>query len=124
MLERREAFIEDRAAGMTWAAIAKKHGVAVETARTLCMGSLRNKWFQPMSKKRCIFPKLRVWLNDYQMSVTALSVMMYGENWSNCSVTHVARILSGAGKLCKEDIDKILAITKMTYEEAFREDEG
>jgi len=119
-----EAIREDRAAGMTWAAIGEKHGCSKELLRQISQGLTCGNHHHAFSKKRCIYSGLRKWLNENLVTLEDLASQMPGWENERNGANRLRYMLRGATRITKADIDAVLKVTGLTYEEAFREDEG
>ena len=70
-----------------------------------------------MSAEKCVYPRIRKYMNDNKINMSKLTVMLFGENttWDYAKVRKALK-----GENCtKYIIDGILKVTGMTYEEAF-----
>lgn len=63
--------------------------------------------------RKAAYPNLEAWMFKRGISNKDFSTMI------NVSIATVARLVSGKQGISKSTIDKILAVTGMTYEEAF-----
>lgn len=107
--------------GMTYREIGKVLGISYQAVYQTLENEMTGDWFRTVTPKRCIYPKLRAWMNDNRVSVIEL-IRRIGGNPSETRYNRVARSLNGNARMTKETIDEILAVTGMTYEEAFGED--
>jgi hypothetical protein len=109
-----DLYLEDRAKGMTYREIADKHGVSYQAVHTVCakQGEPKRKI---ISSKACIYPNLRRWLNEDKQRQDRFFQAMKGGTFLEC--------LKGLRQPKKNTIDKMIAITGMTYEELFAEEE-
>lgn len=105
-----------RDAGYKYREIAEKLGVSMSAVHE-SIGHTGTR-FYAIDEKNCIFPGLRDWMNKTRTSKTALTIKMYGYFAS----PYYARIrdkLNGKNELKKYEIDQLLRLTGMTYEELF-----
>ena len=81
------------------------------------------KWIDPETAK---YPALAVWMNENHVTRSELCRLFYLTPCSN-AVTRVTQYINGKRDLHKFNIDILLEVTGMTYEELFRtelEDDG
>lgn len=98
--------------GKSTASIAKElHYSSATIARNLFGGNGK----AGRRLENAIYPGLVKWLADNNKTVTDFNVMVCGKKNQQMSL-----ILHGTTMPNKRTIDKILAITGLTYEEAFR----
>ena len=76
---------------------------------------MKRTYWTMLSEKQCIYPGLRNWMNYKGVCVSALTRMMYG----NESKRKTVAIALTGGSCSKKTIDKILEVSRLTYEEAF-----
>lgn len=117
---RTHLYLEDRKKGMTYREIAKKHGVSYQAVAQACARRGVGH-FKPYSADDVPYPYLRAWLNENQISraefARRLDKVPYG-----ASMEQVSTWLRGRCYPSKKIIDKILAVTGLTYEELFAEE--
>lgn len=109
---RTDQYLADRENGLSYRQISEKYGVSyqsVHSAVCLVDGSYKTV----ISERGCIYPNLRSWLNQDRQRSDRFFQAMRG-----CCIRE---ILKGSQMPKKNVIDKMLAITGMTYEEMFRE---
>lgn len=116
---RADLYREERLKGLTYREIAEKHGVSYQAVAISC-GST-GYGFKAFTKKTCVYPNLRKWLNDNEISLR--------EFMRRCDL-----ICSGnnskryrdyiRGRCCppKKTIDVFLQVTGLTYEQLFQKD--
>ena len=76
------------------------------------------KLFRKITPKQCVYKGIRKFMNDNNVSIHELTRRIYGSsNPGNYQRTKGR--LDGTKELVKEHIDKLLAITGLTYEAAF-----
>ena len=66
-----------------------------------------------MSAESCIYKNISKWMLQEDVSYSKLAL------YSGLSTSGITRFLTGKGSANKSTIDKILDVTKMSYEEAF-----
>lgn len=70
----------------------------------------------PGKTAKCVYPSIKNWLTEHHISYGTFREMI------GVSPLTLTRYLSGRSDPSKKVIDKILDITEMTYEEAFKEE--
>lgn len=113
--ERNEKIREMRLNGMTYRDIAEKYGISVQRVQQIA-GSV--SYFRPVSEKDCIYKGIRDWLNENRYSRTYLVRLMYEDTHAMLQ-EKVSHVLKGSN-CTKKIIDKILAVTGLPYEVAFK----
>ena len=109
----------ERESGLTYKQIAEKYGVSVQCVQQACA---KHSPAHYRYNNTCIYPVLRKWMNDNKCCLAELLRRM-GLTTHPGNYDRLVRILSGRSELKKSDIDILLRVTGMTYEELFREDE-
>lgn len=111
---RMDLYAEERAKGMTYKAIAGKHGVSKQAVAD-ALGKSDEAKFRAWTEDRCIYPNLRNWLNENKVSmrefIRRAGLIPYGNNMSQYSA-----YFRGKQYPQKATIDKILKVTGLTYE--------
>lgn len=98
--------------GVSLQEIADKFGVSKQyIQQTLPTEQLRSRRRHFIRKP--IYPNLETWLFKRGISNKDFAAMI------EVSISTTGRIVSGSQNMSKSTIDKILAVTGMTYEEAF-----
>lgn len=113
--ERNEKIREMRLSGMTYRDIAEKYGISVQRVQQIA-GSVC--YFRPVSEKDCIYKGIRDWLNANRYSRTYLVRLMYGDTHAMLQ-EKVSNVLKGSN-CTKKMIDKLLEVTGLPYEVAFK----
>lgn len=109
-----DLYLADRAKGMTYRQIGEKYGVTYQSVYITCR-NVDGTYKTVIGPKGCIYPNLRAWLNqDRERSKRFFQAM------KGCAIRE---ILKGAQMPKKNAIDKMLALTGMTYEELFQEED-
>lgn len=107
--------------GLTHREIAERFGVSRQYVAMVC-GRFDPVYFSPIGKE-CIYPNLRKWMNIHKVSRKEFLRRMDLTPSSN-NYDRLNSYLYGIGYPRKPYIDKMLAITGLTYEELFKtEDE-
>lgn len=122
MVKRADLYIADRNAGMTYREIAAKHGVSHQRVQQACTGK-RGPKFKPYKPEECIYPNLRRWLNENEVNRSEFVRRMGFEVIGN-RLPETAKWFTGKGYPTKKSIDRMLAVTGLTYEELFWEGDG
>ena len=105
--------------GMTYAEIGCRFGISRQRVSQL-IGKGNKNYFRAIKCDRCVYVGVRKWLTDNKISVMELTRRLYGGNGSEGNYRRVKDRLNGSAELTKTYIDKILKITGLTYEEAFK----
>lgn len=108
-----------REQGMTYQQIADRLGISYQ-AVAQALATHNTKHFHYISESCCIYPNLRKWLNENQVSKSELA-RRCGYAGSPGNTNRVFSYLQGKIDPPKRVIDKILAATGLTYEQAFGE---
>lgn len=108
----------ERDKGLTYQEIADKYGVSKSNVQKAC-AEFNPSYFKFHKEKTIIYPTLRKWMNDKKISISEL-VRRLGYECCARTRCSIARVLSGVGNPRKELIDKLIAVTGMTYEELFK----
>ena len=112
-----------RNSGWTYQQIADKYGVSRQSVSEI-MAKYKRSAFQGFNEKRCVYVGLRNWLNENRCSLKELHRRMYGHNSGGNSKDRYKRLLRGEGLFNKNDIDSLISVTGLTYEELFRREES
>ena len=99
--------------GMTYEQIGEQFGVSKQAVHQL-LNRAPGDYFQEGAIKRVKYVGLRQWMLENRVSITKLE--------SLCGISRKHRVLIGQAQPSKTTIDKILAVTGLTYEECFKED--
>jgi hypothetical protein len=115
-MARNEEMITMRKQGLKYKEIAEKFGVSWQRVRKIC-GNQDVAYFHAVSSE-CIYPKLRKWMNDNQITRTEFLKRM---GLSDCADnrSRLSGYMKGKCYPQKKYIDKMLAATGLTYEELF-----
>ena len=108
--------------GLTYREIAARCGVSYQAVAQVCAKSKATQ-FRKISTKSCAYPSLREWMNAHYVSTAELYRLMNDGDPCIGHASHVLRKrLLGITMWKKDEIDLLLKITGMTYEELFREE--
>jgi transcriptional regulator with XRE-family HTH domain len=111
----------ERENGLTYEEIGKKYGVSRQRVAQCC-GKFQPTRFTFVTEKGCSFVNLRKWLNSQKMT-TAELLKRLGLEAHKYNYQRLYCTLSGRRELKKSEIDKLIALTGLTYEQLFAEDE-
>lgn len=106
--------------GMTYQAIADEFGVTQQRVHQI-IGSRNVAHFNYVTKDRCIFEGLRNWMNENEVCVAELTRRVY-HNGQPTNRERIRKKLMG-NQATIEFVDRILNVTGLTYEEAFRREQ-
>lgn len=109
-----DLYLAERAKGLTYRQISEKYGVSYQCVHSVCR-NVDGTYKTVITEKGCIYPNLRRWLNKDRRRRDRFFKAMRG-------VT-IRDMLNGSRQPKKDTIDKMLALTGMTYEELFKEDD-
>jgi transcriptional regulator with XRE-family HTH domain len=118
-MNKKELYKAARDAGETYDAIAKRFGVSRQAVWSNLNGK-RKPW-QDITLAECIYPNLRGWMNDNRVSVPELAERVTGDRDSGANVR---KWIAGSANPNKKNIDKMLSVTGLTYEEMFAEEQN
>lgn len=108
-----------RQEGKTYQQIGDTFGISKQRACIICGMDINDKpYFHIWTKDRCIFHSLRDWFNIHRFSTKDI-LEQIGLPVSSSNRIHLRRILNGDVTMKKDDIDRLIALTGMTYEELF-----
>ena len=114
---RASLYLADRARGMTYSEIAKKHGVTKQRVAQVCAQHNESK-FRKITEDQCVYANLRQWMNSNMVCRTELlrriGTMPYGSSYNG-----FRNLLLGRGSPTKHMIDALIRVTGMSYEEIF-----
>ncbi len=103
-------------AGKTYEEIGTEFGISKQRVYQLIGGEMKHKVVIP--EERCIYPNLRLWMNENNVSVNKLCRTMYDGRLEPERTEVLRKALKGSN-CTKNTIDRILKATGLTYEEAF-----
>lgn len=114
---RAELYMQERKQGKTFYQIAEKYGVSKQAVAAACAIHALGH-FKPYTEAEVVYPKLRKWLNDNEVTrsefARRMGLVPYAKNCYRVSV-----YFRGMNYPLKETIDKMLEVTGLTYEEMF-----
>lgn len=112
-----DLYMADRDAGLTYAEIAAKHGISKQRVAQVC-AKRTNNYFKPYTAERVVYPHLRKWLNDNKITRREFIKRM-GYAYSAGIDSRLSVWFRGKSYPQKPTIDKIIAVTGLTYEQLF-----
>lgn len=111
-----------REQGLSYTEIARRLGISKQAVQQ-GLASRDVRYFQFVTEKGCIYPNIRKWMNDNRISVSEIARRM-GLIPHSSTCERIRGYLTGANDPNKFTIDRILAITNLTYEQAFYREEN
>ena len=117
-----DLFVADRNAGMRYAEIARKYGVSYQRVAQVC-ASRGVGHFKVYTAAECVYPNLRKWLNENQISRYEF-IRRLGLNQHSANHARISEHFRGRTYPRKETIDKFIAVTGLTYEQLFAKEEA
>ena len=120
-MRKADLYLEERLKGKTYQEIATQFGVSYQ-AVAMAIGKHHPGHFKPVTHKQCVYPNLRRWLNENKVS-QAEFLRRIGKAIGGRNYEKVRCWLSGKSYPRKQDIDLMLKITGLTYEELFYREE-
>lgn len=111
--EKKELFEQ----GLTRTEIAKQLGISRQ-AVSQALARYNPAYFKLITESNCIYPNIREWMNKNKVSMNEFVRRMGCASYAGNFYT-LKNNLTGKTDTKKSTIDKILAITGMTYELAF-----
>ena len=114
----REKARELRAKGYNNTAIAKELGVSYQRVAQYFSGEEGCRHYH---RAACIYPKIDEWLYTNRITIGRFVVLL-GNDYNATSSNAMRYKLNGKVDFKKREIDKILKLTGMTYEECFAND--
>lgn len=118
-----ELYASMRENGMTYREIAEKCGCSYQNVAQ-ALANRKVVRFRHFTEKSCAYPNLRKWLNDNRVCTDELLRRIYGHNAGGNTRQRYVEILKGRVDPKKSDIDSLLRVIGMTYEELFAPMEG
>ena len=119
-MNKKELYKAARDAGETYDAIAKRFGVSRQAVWSNL--NVKRKPWQDITLAECIYPNLRGWMNDNRVSVPELAKRVTGDR--DGGARSVRKWIAGYMNPNKKNIDKLLSVTGLTYEEMFAEEQN
>lgn len=121
MSTRTELYLSMRDEGLTYREIAARCGVTYQAVAQVCAQS-RASQFRKIRPENCIYPALREWMNENYVSRAELYRRMHGVPCIGRAPYVLRDRLTGVSMWRMDEINRLLDITGMTYEQLFREE--
>ena len=118
---RADLYMKEREQGLTYRAIAEKYGVSYQ-AVAIAVGRADPARFKPYTEEQVVYPILRRWLNRRKITKKEF-IRRMGYIPGGTNSTNLASWLKGMTYPSKQNIDKMLKVTGLTYEELFYREE-
>lgn len=112
-----EIYRAEREKGLTYQQIADKYGVSKQVVGQAC-GKYQPSRFRFWNESSCIYPNVRKWLNENKVGCAEL-IRRLGWVCYSTNYTKVEGWLSGSFYPLKQNIDKLLSVTGLSYEKFF-----
>jgi len=103
--------------------IAKEIGVSQQRVSQILATGKDKRWFHPHSPMRIVYVGLRNWMNENMVSKTAFIIKM-GYCFHATTMSRYANKLKGNGSWEIDEINKLISMTGMTFEDLFRREES
>lgn len=115
-----DLYLADRAKGLTYNEIAAKYGVSRQRVAQAC-ATYNPSHFKPYTAEEVAYPNLRQWLNENKVSRTEFARRLGNLPSPRCSY-HISNWFSGKCSPTKNTIDRMIAVTGLSYEKLFEEE--
>ena len=112
-----DLYLEERKKGLTYREIAKKYGVTYQ-AVACSIGKADPTRFRPYTEDQVVYPILREWLNDNKVSKKEF-IRRMGNIPGGTNMCTMDSWLKGKTYPSKQNIDLMLMVTGLAYEELF-----
>ena len=113
-------YLAARNAGKTYTEIAAEFGVSRQAVHQVCARYEPNK-FKTITPEKCVYPMWRSWMNENRVSRSEVLRRM-GVEPSASNAARLRGYMCGDTYPSKPTIDKLLAVTGLTYEQLFTTD--
>jgi transcriptional regulator with XRE-family HTH domain len=97
--------------------IAAQLGVSRSYVYEMC-GKNGKRCFKPITEKQCVYPIWREWFNENRVNRMDF-IRMLEDDGHSLSHVHLSELMKGNRFPNKKNIDAILEVTGLTYEELF-----
>lgn len=108
---------EKREAGITLEEISKQYGVSKQRISQVISGK-KKSYYRKKTRQLSVYPGLDRWMLEKGITYVYLNELM---GFSKNSWQAIRKRVRGESKLRKEDIDKLIRLSHMSYEELFGE---
>lgn len=113
--DRYDEMLKDRAAGMTYEQIGRKHGVTRQRVGQIC-GQYNKYNFRVIKGDGCIYKNLRKWMNDNSISRSELLKKLGVESINNSVMQSFRLMLLGRRDMPEDIVGRLAVVTSMNYE--------
>lgn len=113
--EQKVEMFKMRMNGVSFEEIGNKYGISKQRVQQLLQTTIHKP--RELSRK-CVYPNLKKWCLEHDASFRQLALL------AGITPTTIYAKLSGEVSFTQKQIDKILGVTGMTYEEAFAREEN
>lgn len=120
MIARRKEALALRNEGKTYQEIGEIMGISKQRVHHL-IGQENIHLFREITPEKCAFVGLRDWMNSNKVCVAELTRRLYGHSNPN-QQKYVRERIANKSNFQKDFIDKVLQLTGLTYESAFKLD--
>lgn len=117
-----DLYMAEREKGKTYREIAQMYGVTYQ-AVAIAVGKADPERFCPFGEDQVVYPKLRAWLNRNRVSKKEFILRM-GNIPGGTNNANLDSWFRGKTYPAKQNIDKMLVVTGLTYEELFYREEA
>lgn len=117
---RADLYMADRAKGLTYTEIGAKYGVSYQAVAQVC-GKIAPSHFKPYTAEEVVYPNLRRWLNENKIARSEFARRL-GNIPSSNYTGYISEWFRGRKYPIKTTIDKIIAVTGLSYEKLFEEE--
>ena len=121
--ERIDRMVDLYTQGKSYREIGEIVGLSRQMVFNYIGGDNAARYFQPLTPKMVVYTGLRGWMNTNKVNRAEFTRLLHNGVFYPANYNRCKRILSGEGIPTKSTIDKMLAITGLTYEELFRRDD-
>ena len=122
-MTRADQYAELRRAGYTYEKIAEICGCSYQNVAQH-LARKNEVIFRGVVKEQVVFDGLRKWMNDNKVSVRELFRQLNGKNPGGVSSGCFSDRLTGKTQFRMNEINKIISVTGLTYEQLFMAKEG
>ncbi len=118
-MRRWELYESMRKQGMTYQKIADTCGCTRQNVY-YALARQEKRIVRKITPERCVYPALREWMDENRVSVAELLRRIRGEDARGHNRSRFDNVLKGQADPKKSEIDGLMRVTGMTYEELFR----
>lgn len=119
---RKQFIIDMHNKGVTYEEIGKMLGVSKQRVAQIAPAKIYSRFFREITPKQCVYTGIRNWMNENKITLSELSRRVYGNGTPNNYHQTTRMLRCGGDYTNKWMIDKILSVTGLTYEEAFKKE--